>query len=237
MPWVAGVDGCRAGWIAVLVEWQQTPVATACAVQLCRQFADILALQCAPAVIGIDIPIGLLETPQPGGRPCDQQARKLLRRRASSVFSPPSRAVLAATHYAQVRGYGMSRQAFGILPKIREVDRLMTPVLQQRVYEAHPELAFLTLTGQPMRHNKKTHAGHEERVMALTGTPDAPFQGHRQNILQSIKAFKRAQVALDDLLDAYALAWTAWRIAQTRACRVPPRPEHDSRGLRMEIWY
>jgi predicted RNase H-like nuclease len=73
--------------------------------------------------------------------------------------------------------------------------------------------------------------------MALTGTPDAPFQGHRQNILQSIKAFKRAQVALDDLLDAYALAWTAWRIAQTRACRVPPRPEHDSRGLRMEIWY
>src|SRR4030095_8671378 len=125
---------------------------------------------------------------------------QLLGRRASSVFTPPIRPLLDATHYEHVRPYGVSVQAFHILPKIRQVDRLMTPALQQRVYEAHPELAFLTLTGHPMRHNKKTPAGHEERVVAFTGTPDAPFQGYRQTILRALKAFKRAQVALDDLL-------------------------------------
>jgi predicted RNase H-like nuclease len=131
----------------------------------------------------------------------------------------------------------MSRQAFGIVPKIREVDRLMTPALQQRVYEAHPELAFVSLTGQPMRHNKKNTAGHRERLGALTDTPDAPFHGYTPTILHTLTAFKRIQMALDDLLDAYALAWTACRIARTRACRVPTAPQLDVRGLRMEIWY
>jgi predicted RNase H-like nuclease len=34
----------------------------------------------------------------------------------------------------------MSHQAFGILPKIREVDQLMTPEVQETVREIHPEL-------------------------------------------------------------------------------------------------
>jgi threonine dehydratase len=114
VPWMAGVDGCRAGWLAVLVEWQPTPALRSLEVKLCPKFADILTLEPAPAIIGVDIPIGLLDTPQPGGRPCDRQARQLLGRRASSVFSPSSRDILQATHYAQVRGHGMSRQAFGI---------------------------------------------------------------------------------------------------------------------------
>jgi predicted RNase H-like nuclease len=206
-------------------------------VQLCPSFADVLALEPAPAVIGIDIPIGLLETPHPGGRVCDQQARHLLGRRASSVFSPPSRIILAATHYAEVRGYGMSRQAFGILPKIREVDRLMTPALQQRVYEAHPELAFVTLAGHPMGHNKKTSAGYAERLEALTGGPVAPFQKLHAHLLQTIQKFPRRQAARDDILDAYALVCTAYRITQTRAHCLPASPQVDARGLRMEIWY
>src|SRR4030095_12244879 len=107
---------------------------------------------------------------------------QLLGRRASSVFTPPIRPLLDATHYEHVRPYGVSVQAFHILPKIREVDRLMTPALQQRVYEAHPELAFRSLTGHPMRHNKKTTAGQRERLGALTGTPDAPFHGYAPTI-------------------------------------------------------
>lgn len=236
MPWVAGVDGCRAGWVVVLVEAHATAIRVP-DVRLCPSFAAVLALQPAPVVIAVDIPIGLLDAPQPGGRTCDRQARQLLRRRASSVFSPPSRHILEATQYAQVRAHGMSRQAFGILPKIREVDRLMTPALQHSVYEAHPELAFGSLTGHPMQHNKKTPAGRAERLQALASAPEARFRHPQSALTRAQNTFRRTQVAPDDLLDAYVLAWTAYRIAGAQASRVPASPPVDARGLRMEIWF
>lgn len=230
MSWVAGVDGCQAGWIVVVLHrirktW--TPQVT-----LCPKFADVLVLNPAPAVVAIDIPIGLMDTPQPGGRPCDRQARQLLGRRASSIFTPPTRSMLQATRYEQVRTQGLSMQSFNILPKIREVDQLMTPALQQRVHEAHPELAFMSLAGAPPHYHKKTLEGREERLRIL----ERAFQGIQQAFGNACLAFKRSEVARDDLLDAYVLAWTALRISAGRANRVPGDPSVDQTGLRMEIW-
>jgi uncharacterized protein DUF429 len=78
----------------------------------------------------------------------------------------------------RMNGAGMSTQAFNIMGKIREVDELMEPNLQDRVFEAHPELALMGLAGRPMRHKKKTHAGWREREAlvaqvsgAITWTP------------------------------------------------------------------
>jgi len=166
MGWVAGIDGCRAGWVVVLVE-HTAGVVRNHHITLCPSFADVLAMHPKPTVIAIDIPIGLLDRPEPGGRECDRQARTLLSRRASSIFSPPTRSMLRATRYDQVRSQGLSIQSFNILPKIREVDRLMTPDLQRRVHEAHPELAFAALAGTPMQYNKKTLEGREERLQVL----------------------------------------------------------------------
>ena len=236
VPWVAGVDGCRAGWVVVLVE-QQTQRRRQHHLRLCPHFAEVVTLDPKPVVIAIDIPIGLLQEPQPGGRECDRQARRLLGRRASSVFTPPSRALLAATQYEQVRAQGMSRQAFGILPKIREVDRLMTPQLQLVVYEAHPELAFRALAGAPLHHNKKTSAGRAERLQLLERAPGGLFREIRSAVENALKAFPRVHVAPDDLLDAYVLTRTALRIANGQASRLPVNPQVDGRGLRMEIWY
>lgn len=175
MSWVAGVDGCRAGWVVALVQQQPRGVQKHY-IRFCNRFAEVLTLAPRPAVIAIDIPIGLLEVQQPGGRECDRQARRLLGRRASSVFTPPTRALLEATRYEQVRSHGVSIQAFGILPKIREVDRLMTLELQTIVREAHPELAFRSLTGAPLQHNKKTSAGREERLRVLEQAPGKLFR-------------------------------------------------------------
>jgi predicted RNase H-like nuclease len=236
MPWVAGVDGCRAGWIVVFVQADASRSRKP-DTQLCANFADVLELTPAPEVMAVDIPIGLLEAPQPGGRTCDHQARCLLKRRASSVFSPPSRQVLDATQYEQVRTGGVSRQAFNIMPKIRQVDRLMTPGLQDIVYEAHPELAFMALAGRPMLHNKKASAGRSERLQALACAPEAPFRRVTEMVDDSLKRFQRLQVAPDDVLDACVLARTAWRIAHAHAHRVPLNPPVDQHGLRMEIWY
>jgi len=160
----------------------------------------------------------------------------MLGRRASSVFTPPIRQLLDATHYEYVRPYGVSVQAFHILPKIREVDRLMTPALQQRVYEAHPELAFRSLAGHPLASRKKTMAGREERLCLLEHIPGPLFHSIRPAFEHILQGYKRTQVAPDDILDAYVLVWTALRIWRARASRVPPVPPCDAKGLRMEIW-
>ena len=233
---IAGVDGCRAGWFVVLAH----PLARNAQehqVTVCTSFDDVLTLLPALAVSAVDIPIGLLAERQPGGRDCDRCARRLLGRRASSVFTPPTRPHLDATHYAQVRGHGLSIQAFNILPKIREVDRVMTPALQQQVYEAHPELAFQALAGHPLQDRKKTVAGREARLRLLETIPSPLFHGIRAAFEQVLHAYKRTDVAPDDILDAYVLVWTALRIWRAQAHRVPHIPPHDARGLRMEIWY
>lgn len=254
MSWVAGVDGCRAGWVVVLLQCKGRRYETH--IRLCRDFAEVLALNPQPAVIAIDVPIGLLDKPQPGGRECDQQARKLLGRRASSIFSPPTRPMLKATRYEQVRTQGLSIQSFNILPKIREVDQLMTPGLQPRVHEAHPELAFMSLAGAPMQYNKKTQEGREERTRALErllqwkGTPLwLPFRraatSHRDFLRSQGRPYKKkgatyiphSHIAPDDILDAYILAWTALCISTGQAHRVPVNPLVDRKRLKMEIWF
>jgi len=136
-----------------------------------------------------------------------------------------------------VRGHGLSIQAFNILAKIREVDRLMTPALQHRVYEAHPELAFQALAGQPLQDRKKTVAGREARLRVLDNIPSLLFHGIRAAFERIRRACKRTDVAPDDILDAYVLMWTALRIRHALAHRVPRSPQYDARGLRMEIWY
>jgi predicted RNase H-like nuclease len=51
--------------------------------------------------VAVDIPMGLPETVGPRG--CDAEARGLLKGRRSTVFAPPSRALLAAATYADAR--------------------------------------------------------------------------------------------------------------------------------------
>jgi predicted RNase H-like nuclease len=236
MVWVAGVDGCRAGWLMVRLALPASPCQRL-QVSLHTHFDEVLTAAAEAVCLAVDMPIGLLDQPQAGGRHCDRLARRLLGRRASSVFNPPSRVCLDATSYDQVRTYGVSRQAFGILPKIRAVDAVMTPALQQRVCEAHPELAFRSLHGTPMQGNKKTPAGYAERLQALQSIPLAPFQQAAVSHFLDQTPYKRTQVARDDYLDATVLVWTAYRIARGQAYRLPEHPPSDRRALRMEIWY
>ncbi len=230
MPWIAGVDGCRAGWFVVLVEYRRGTGREEH--RICTSFREVLDLEPKPTLIAVDIPIGLLEEPSTGGRECDKEARLLLGTpRRSSVFTPPTRPALSSATYEEAQGFGvgMSRQAFSLLPKIREVDQLMAPEVQETVREIHPEICFYGLTGQPMRHNKKSTEGKAQRLRALQGS----FSG----IGRALGVFPRSQVASDDVLDAYAAAWTALRIADNAAKRIPPRPPIDAKGLRMEMWY
>ena len=204
---VAGVDGCRGGWV----------VAHHGTVQVLAAFTDVLTLDVE--VIAVDMPIGL---PDAGPRACDVEARGRLGPRRSSVFAAPVRSVLHERSYADALarhratdGRGLSKQAFHLLPKIAEVEA----ALDDRVIEAHPELAFARLLGAPARHPKRTPAGRAERLAALGLASRPRVRG----------------AAPDDVLDAIALTHVARRVLAGDAERLGDGGR-DGRGLRMAIW-
>jgi predicted RNase H-like nuclease len=225
---VAGVDGCRAGWVAFKVELPSlaTSVELVDVPKLLKSRPNELLC------LAIDIPIGLLDC----SRACDKEARKLLGQpRGTSVFAAPCRAALsAATHAAASEinrkrtGRGLSQQAFGIVPKIKQVDEEMTSDSQSWAFEIHPEVCFWALNQhQPMKHNKKTKEGAAERVAVIR--PVFPeIERHLANRL--------SRVGADDLLDAAAAAWTALRWHRNEAESVCSS-ELDPRSLATTIRY
>jgi predicted RNase H-like nuclease len=221
---VAGVDGCKRGWVVALVpERGDGPTS----LHVVSSFTDVLALR--PASIAVDMPIGL---PNAGPRACDIATRARLGARRSSVFPSPIRPVLEATTYAEALaigrkadGRGLSRQAFNLIPKIRDVDRHITRRKQAWIGEAHPELCFALLLGAPCAAPKKTAEGRAERLAAIAAEyPDA---------LERI-AEPHSGAALDDVLDAYALTVTARRLNEGTVIRMGDGAR-DDRGLRQEI--
>jgi predicted RNase H-like nuclease len=229
---VCGIDGCRAGWlVATVPAVGGVPGRGAFDVRVVPSLDDVVsALESARlAAAVIDIPIGLAAA---GPRDCDRAARRLLGPRRSSVFPAPVRAVLDATSYADACaisrgrcGKGVSKQLYNILAKIREVDDVVSPRLQEQLFEACPELSFTVMSGgAPMLYNKRTAEGRAERVAALasslgdvTALVDAPPKG----------------ATSDDVFDALALAWTGRRALTDSCLRLGG--EVDETGLRMEI--
>jgi len=225
---VAGVDGCPAGWVWFKVELPSlvTSVAIIDLPSLLRNRPPDLAC------LGIDIPIGLMDGP----RACDTAARNLLRQpRGRSVFSAPCRAALLATTYAEANrinrektGKGLSQQSYCIVPKIKQVDDAITPEFQKWAFEVHPEVCFRALNQQsPMKHSKKTEAGRSRRLDLLC-TVFPSIQQHLVN--------RPPGVGQDDLLDAAAAAWTALRRHRGEASCVCT-PERDAKGLEVTIYY
>ena len=225
---VAGVDGCRGGWIAIVWGGAGMPANPV----LCRSFTEVMAL--AAEIIAVDMPIGL---PKLSSRDAERAVRLILGKRKSSVFSVPARAAFAAGDYREACTINrlhseppraLSKECFHLFPKIREIDRLMTPDLQDRVFEAHPEVAFRMMKGEVLRFSKRTQEGEAVRKSLLRKV------GFPLDTLPAVE-FLRRDVAPDDILDASALAWVARRIRDGENERFPAQPIRDARGLRMEI--
>ena len=229
VPIVAGVDSCPGGWLAVLVTFYEEVVHEEHV--LLGSFQELSELDPPPSFVAVDIPIGLLETPEKGGRECDRAARKILGRpRSSSVFSPPIRPALECRTFEEGREFGLNLQSFGILPKVRELDQIMTPGLQFRIREAHPEVSFFTMAGlAPARAGKKKAEGRDERVNLL--------KQYFFQVESGLGRFPASKATTDDILDAYACSWTAMRIFRGGAGWLPDDPQKDEKDLQMAIWY
>ena len=148
------------------------------------------------------------------------------------MFPAPVRPVLGARSYeaALVRsreasGVGLSKQSWNLVPKIAEVDRLLDPTRQGRIFEVHPEAAFAALHGVPMTHPKKGRPGRDERLAVLR--PHLPS-------IDDLVAQPPSGAAADDVLDAAVVAVTAKAVLAGKARRLGER-RHDAKGLVMEI--
>lgn len=248
---IAGVDGCKGGWIVVRADPGQTP-----AVRIYTAFAALVADLPSDAIVAVDMPIGLPDVTHRGARGPEGMARPLLKQRQSSVFSIPSRSAVHAETapfttldewYAAHRRAsevarrtsnpprGISIQAFGIFPKIREIDALLIaqPQLRSRICESHPEVAFCRLNdGEPMSLPKKIKgmvnpAGMAERKALLCRC------GYEADFLDQRPP---RGAAADDFLDAAVMMLVAARIVRGEARPLPDPPLLDRHGIPITIW-
>ena len=236
MSAAVGVDGCKLGWFYYRRDKTSISYDTATSLE------KLVTSLPSNSRIFIDIPIGLND----GGaleRDCDKLARKSLGSpRASSVFPAPAFTVLAARSFEDAKrisvnsiGRMLSRQAYAITPKIREVNYHLAKNPNNNIYirEIHPELCFWGLNGrQAMKFSKKKSAGFEERMQVL-----GRFLPNIEEIVSGpLLSYRRSEVAKDDILDSLvALVVASTSDDQLRT--IPTNPQVDSRGIPMEMVY
>ena len=226
---VTGIDGCAGGWVAVTLSGAEAGAGNAGAPAVSVTVSRTLDGLGLDGVTGIDMPLGLLAA---GWRIADLLARRALGRRGSSVFAIPPRLVWEQPAYAnasqrcrELTGRGMSIQAWGLRAKLLEADAFRRTAAAPPLYEVHPELAFAALAGgTPLADSKHTPDGLAIRraLLAEAGIALPP---------------RVPGAAVDDLLDAAAVAWSAGRIAAGAAVTLGDPDQRADDGREIAIRY
>ncbi|QGY39614.1 DUF429 domain-containing protein [Pseudodesulfovibrio cashew] len=229
-----GVDGCRGGWLSCRVEGREAVFAVR------PDFEAVWREHGDARLLLVDIPIGL-----PGrlhaARKADAEARRVLGKRHSCVFSPGVRELAGCVTYSEackanrkLTGKKISKQYWNIKNKVESVDSFLcaTPSALRIVREAHPEVLFSLAGGGVSLPNKRTRDGQEARLAIL--------QKFIMNIEGIVKEFlqksPRSTFGTDDALDAAILAVAAQE-SRGKLRSLPDPPEQDDLGLPMAIWY
>ncbi|MBT8212837.1 MAG: DUF429 domain-containing protein [Acidimicrobiia bacterium] len=217
-----GIDGWKAGWIAVVVgdgplrvEYRETLAG----------FVD----RYPDETLVVDVPIGF---PLEGRRKADAEARQFVGPRRSSVFSVAPKDVMERASYSEALEwcrskyrYGLSAQAFALRHKISEASDLVAA--GQLLAEGHPEVSFRALKGGHLEYSKKSWNGQAER-QALLGAAEIAIPLDLPAVVGSAPP--------DDILDAAVLAWTAQRLGAGAAESLPSPPEQIS-DRPVAIWF
>jgi predicted RNase H-like nuclease len=187
---IIGIDGCKSGWFSI---WENQDKSIHSSV-----FSNLNELKNffkneSQLILGIDMPVVLSEVIP---RQADQLARKLLSKKASSVFTAPTPEMLDQPNYEKASlvskrlfGKSMSLQSWYLFPKIKDVQTMIHHEDMQ-IYEIHPELSFRAMNNEQVRNQ---HA--------------------------------RKDVMDNDILDALAVLWSAKRIQSNQASYLPQAPE------------
>ncbi|MFY9837713.1 MAG: DUF429 domain-containing protein [Xanthobacteraceae bacterium] len=214
-----GLDGYPGGWVAVYLEKTRQRFHYAANADRLLDVPHERAM--------IDIPIGL---PQRGYRDCDRAAKEIV---GSSAFVGARSNVWlfeeyddANAHYWKEKDTGISLQLWHLKDKLREINVMITPAMQERLQECHPELVFWRLNGKQPLPSKKTPRGCLLRIKLL--------KEHGVFRIEEWLAQRYGTgIRCDDLIDACACAIAA----RDSQFRLPPHNPPSEQGIRMEIWY
>lgn len=202
-----GIDGASGSWVRITYD----------SISLCLTISEKLEdLLIEGAVHFVDMPKDLATTDAPD-RSCDAWMRSQLKQRKSSIFTPPIQDVLMEASYAEANaksrelvGKGISKQAWNLVPRIREFQT----ITDADVYESHPEVCFAVMTGNEAAFSKKTEAGELERIELL-----------RRYSNSSPWKWKMSNVQVDDIIDACILAVAAYEAGTTGMVTHPDQTE------------
>lgn len=224
-----GVDGCKGGWIAAVIRKGDLEL---------YKFGslDEITAELPFDACLIDMVIGL-QGNEEQLRP-DDMARKILKGRASTVFSAPCRkAVYGKTKEErieaniQVLHKKFSRQTDSIIPKIREVDEFLQANTQykNRLQESHPEVCFARLNGGVLHTSKHDMEGIKERAMVISDfLPGITAEWITENA-------RKMKCNADDITDSICLAIVANMLMQGKTESIPSEPMTDDTGLLMQM--
>ena len=178
--------------------------------------------------VAVDMPMGLSNEPS---NEIDQELRKRLGERRSSLFPTPSSGVLSAQSYEEalernreITGKGISIQAWNLVPQIRQVRNVVHPSDTDQFVECHPESSFAAMANSPLL-SKKLEVGIAQRVELV--------RAYIPDIDAIIKQLPK-KCKVDDALDACAAAWTAKRYVRNKAI-VFGGSEEDLEGYPLRI--
>lgn len=188
----------------------------------------------------VDVPIGL-----PGGegarRRCDELAARAVGERSDAVREAPVEGAIRKRRYAVANrvherqtGRELPRAAFERSDAVAVLRDLLGefPEAREVIAESRPAVCFRAFAGRPMDHDRETAGGYAERMRTLASVDrDAP-----PAVQSAASAVAGREVTVADVLDALALAYTAWPRGDPLRS-LPPDPDLDAAGLPMRIVY
>ena len=186
----------------------------------------------ATQLVLIDMPKGLLSDK---ARKIEGLARQLLKGQASTVFNVPVVDAVFAGDYQdasainyRMTGKKLSKQAWYLCPKIRELDELLAEEssLSDEIFESHPELVFRLMAGVQLP-KKKLAEGLTARLALLerAGMPATQLVNHL------IDQYPRSVCFADDAVDALVLLL----LAHSPSEDLDQEAEIDRRGIPINL--
>lgn len=214
------MDGCKSGWFSVSQNTDGT--INSHIFNNLSELINFLGID-DDLILGIDMPVIL---PEIMPRKADQLARKLLGKKASSIFSAPTHEILQQPDYQKASmvskslfGKSISLQSWYLFPKILEVQTILNKN-NVIVYEIHPELSFRAMNNnEVVLESKKTPEGFLIRKQLIQKN----FEQFNFNEIR--KKYLKKNAHDDDILDAMAVLWTTKRVLDKTASYLPDNPE------------
>lgn len=225
-----GVDGCRGGWLVAQTRGKRGDFSSV-SLSVASTLVEAMERKAIKLAL-IDMPKGLLND---RARRIEGLARQLLKGQASTIFNVPVVDAVFADSYEDASvinhrmiGKKLSKQAWYLCPKIKELDELLAkePSLSNSIYESHPELVFRLMSGIQLPKKKLTE-GLEARLALLerAGIPATRLVSDLMN------RYPRSVCFADDAVDALALLLLAHRPTED----LDSESETDRRGTPINL--